>query len=216
MELPRDTPQLFGDYKVEEYVKAGAFGHVFRVSKEGIDYGLKWLKEDPPSHGLDRIKNEIWALKQLDHPSIPKVFAEGLERDRPWFVMSYVRGIDLARQIEQKRKDRAMFSEMEVLRVLVDVLSALAHMHDRGITHRDVKHDNIVTDAATTRCWLLDVGCCAAADRPYTADTFWNVGASRFSPPSKLNYPKVVVPNHDVFAVGVVGYLLLTRQYLGR
>jgi HD superfamily phosphohydrolase len=210
---PSDTPEHFGDFKVEEYIKTGAFGHVFRVSKENKEFAVKWLKESPPEHGLERLKNEIWALRQLDHASIPRFYDEGIELGRPWFAMTYVRGDDVAKQLDRKAKEHAFFGEMEVLRVLIDTLSALTHMHERGILHRDVKHDNIVTDASVTRCSLLDVGCCTSKERPYSADTFWNIGASRFSPPAKLLHPKETRENHDVFAAGVVSYLMLTHQY---
>lgn len=210
---PSNSPEHFGTFKVEEYIKTGAFGHVYRASQEGKDYAIKWLKESPPEHGLDRMKNEIWALGKLDHKCIPKLYGEGIEQERLWFAMTFVRGDDIAKQLEQKAKEHAFFGEMEVLRVLIDTLSALAHMHERGVLHRDVKHDNIVTDASVTHGWLIDVGCCTSVERPYSADTFWNIGASRFSPPSKLLHPKETRENHDVFAAGVVCYLMLTHQY---
>ncbi len=43
--------------------------------------------------------------------------------------------------------------------------------------------------------------------------SFRNVGAYRYNPPSKLRHPSVVHPTHDVFAVGVTAYLLLTNEY---
>lgn len=86
-------------------------------------------------------------------------------------------------------------------------------MQSRGIYHRDIKHNNIIADTTLNRVWLIDVGCCDGEGRPYTADTFWNIGASRFSHPSKLQHPKITMPNHDTFAVGVIAYLLTARMY---
>jgi HD superfamily phosphohydrolase len=60
---------------------------------------------------------------------------------------------------------------------------------------------------------LIDFGFCRGIEQPAHAPSFWNVGASRFAPPSKLDYPSKTHPTHDVFAVGVVAYLLLTNKF---
>ena len=44
-------------------------------------------------------------------------------------------------------------------------------------------------------------------------DSFWRVGSARFSPPSKLSRPALADPSHDIFAVGVVAYRMLTGRY---
>ena len=211
--IPNGTPAEFGSYIVESYLGSGAFGYVYRVAHEGNTYALKWLKPDAPDHGAERMKNEIWALRELDHPSIPKVYFDGVENGRPFFVMTFARGDNLTTQIERMRKERGHFSDFQVLKVLTEMLDVVVHMQDRNITHRDIKHDNILTDSTWTRCWLLDIGCCDAPSRPYSARTFWNIGAARFSPPSKLRHPQETKGTHDVFAIGVVGYLLVTFEY---
>jgi len=213
--LPPGTPSSFGGFKVERLLGTGAYGYVFSVVTGDDEFALKWLKPDPPTNGEIRMKNEVWALHSLHHPSIPSLIpgGEGTELGRPYYVMSLARGETLEALINQQKQQGGWFSELQIINLLVLILDAVAHMHDRAIYHRDIKHNNIMADISLNRVWLIDVGCCDGKDRPYSADTFWNIGASRFSPPSKLQHPKDTKPNHDTFAVGVVAYLLVTQAY---
>src|SRR5207237_3803295 len=89
----------------------------------------------------------------------------------------------------------------------------LTYMHDQGVYHRDVKDDNIIATDAGREVTLVDLGFCKGLGQPSQVQTVWNAGAARYAPPEKLDHPADANPTHDVFAVGVVAYLLLTNQY---
>ena len=213
--LPGTAPDAFGKFHTKRHLGSGAFGDVFLVRDAKQDYALKWLKSDAPARADVRFKNEIWALGQLDHPAIPKLVPEGEGQmlGRPYYVMTLAHGETLEKIIEKNKAQGAWFSELQVINLLVLIFEAATHLQSKGIAHRDIKPDNIIADLSLNRVWLLDIGCCTGTGRPHSADTFWNIGASRFSPPSKLLHPKETKTSHDTFAIGVVAYLLVTAQY---
>ena len=209
-----EHPSTLGKYQVAEYLGRGSFGDVYRVHDEsGDEYALKWLQAGVGYQGTARFKNEVWALSNLDHPVIPQILDQGEWEGRPWYVMTLARGTPLRDVYKKQVEERGTSSEFRVLTIAVNVLDALAHMHDRAIFHRDVKDDNIMATDSVSHVTLIDFGFCEGRGQPEDAGTFWPVGAARYSPPSKLLHPKKTHPTHDVFAVGVVGYLLLTNEY---
>jgi len=207
-------PSSFGNYSVIRHIGSGAFAHTYEAQKPNEDpCAIKWLKENPAEHGHERFRNETWALRQLAHPNIPKFLGEGSHLGRPYIVMSLARGVSLREISNAQLRDKGSMSQQRLVGILEEVLSALEHMHSQTIFHRDVKHDNIVSNPSESQVMLIDLGMCTGVGQPVDAATFWNAGASRFSPPSKLRYPSKNHPNHDSFAVGVLAYLLLTNDY---
>lgn len=209
-----ETPERIDDYEVEQLLGSGAFGHTYQVrTPEGEHFALKWLRSDPEPTGPKRFENEVWALKHMSHPSIPAYRGEGMHQGRPYLVMSLAEGQTLQSFLDQQIRERGTMSELRVLNVARSILSALAHAQDRGIYHRDVKLANVIASASAQRVALIDFGVCKGQGQPNDAATFWNAGASRTSPPTKLRHPTEVHPTHDVFAVGVIAYALLTNRY---
>lgn len=103
--MPIGTPTKFGEFIVKNFLGAGAYGYVFRVSRGDDDYALKWLKAETPQNGSLWMKNEIWALGQLSHPAIPALIdgGQGVEANRPYCVMSLARGGTLERLIDRQK-----------------------------------------------------------------------------------------------------------------
>jgi hypothetical protein len=202
------------EYGVLERLGSGSFGETFRVAgPDGTEYALKLLRPGADSDARLRFRNEIWALKALDHRVIPKFVDEGIYEGRPYLVESLARGKPLRKQLEEQRREYSASSQMRVLSITIAVLDALAHMHERGILHRDVKDDNIIATQSVSHVSLIDFGYCKGPGQPADVPSLWNVGAARYSPPDKLEHPTHAHATHDVFAVGVTGYLLLTNCY---
>lgn len=207
----------FDNYRIIEAIGGGSYGQVYLVEKlgsaKGDRYALKWQKAPATHEMVARFQNEVWALRQLDHQAIPKLIDQGSKDGRDFFVMTLASGLSLRKLYQAQCHEGAPCSVMKVLAVIEAVLDALAHMHSKNICHRDVKDDNIVANASASEVHLIDLGCCRGDGQPAEHQTFWGVGASKYSPPDKLQHPTAVNPTHDVFAVGVVGYLLLTNEY---
>jgi HD superfamily phosphohydrolase len=201
-------------YTVREFLGGGSYGDVYKVTdSDGNTHALKLLKENAPPEGRSRLLNEAWALEQLDHPSLPKLSARGEYNGLPYIVMTLAHGKSLRHQVIENRNDGGAFPFVRVLSIITAVLKALRHMHEKEILHRDVKDDNILVTPSGSEITLIDLGFCKGISQPEDPGTFWNAGAARYSPPSKLIYPSRALAAHDVFAVGVVAYLLLTNHY---
>lgn len=206
--------ESFDRYTVVSRIACGSYGCTYEVQSEtGEHLALKWLRSDPADHARERFTNEVWALRQLTHPCIPHFVGQGCRDDRPFIVMSLARGETLRRIVERQSNEQGPMSQQRLLGIIEQVLSALEHMHSLGIFHRDVKDDNIIANPSESQVTLVDLGVCKGVGQPVDAATFWNAGASRYSPPSKLKNPTAAQASHDVFAVGVTAYLLLTNNY---
>lgn len=83
----------FGNYRVERQLgPGGAYGVAYLVSdKDNNQAVLKWLKPEAPREGRARFENEVWALKKLAHPYLPKFIDRGEAEGRPYIVMSFAK-----------------------------------------------------------------------------------------------------------------------------
>jgi HD superfamily phosphohydrolase len=127
--------------------------------------------------------------------------------------MSLARGASLRKRLSIPVQERGTFGEKWVLRIVCTILDAICHMQTLNIAHRDIKDDNVVCDDQAEEVVLIDFGFCTGASQPAEADSFIQIGATRYSPPSKLRHPSQPHPTHDIFSVGVLAYLLLTNAY---
>ena len=151
--------ESIGGYKVLEHLGSGSFADTYRVKGSTEEqYALKLLRSTADDEGRRRFPNEIWALKALDHVAIPKFIAEGIHGDRPFLVQSLARGSSLRKLVEKQRTEGGPCALMRVLQIAGIVLDALAHMHERGVLHRDVKDDNIIATPSVSHVSLADSG----------------------------------------------------------
>src|SRR3954447_26541304 len=90
---------------------------------------------------LKRFRSEAVVTRKLQHPNAVRVDDfDTTEDGRPYIVMEYVEGMDLRHAIEKS----GPFSIARTLNIGKQVASALAAAHKLGITHRDIKPDNIL------------------------------------------------------------------------
>src|SRR5690349_20451151 len=130
-------------YRVERLVGTGGMGWVFRAihALDGHVVALKVLREDQLGldRAVDRMMREASILASVSHPGIPKFYECGLLADgRPWIAMELVDGQSL-----HARMTRGTLAPDEVLDFIGPVVDVLTAAHARGVTHRDLKPDNI-------------------------------------------------------------------------
>ena len=147
-DLDRHEPLQPGDrvsaYRIEAVVGTGGMGWVFRARHLLDDriVALKILREDQLTldRSVDRMMREATILASVSHPGIPRLHECGLLSDgRPWIAMDLVEGTPLAGRMHQ----RGVVAADEVIELVGSVADVLAAAHDRGVTHRDLKPDNI-------------------------------------------------------------------------
>lgn len=201
-------------YSIQEALGTGAYGITYLArDKAGRAYALKLLRSDAPSEGRQRMENEEHALRQIDHHAFPTFVRSGTFASRPYIVMSYAEGLTLRSWIDSNITEQSFFGGMRTLVVLERLLEGLVDIHKIPLLHRDIKDDNVIISTSGQQVTILDLGQCTGRGTPHPDITFWNIGAARFSPPSKLQNPSVALETHDVFSVGVTGYRMLTNTF---
>jgi serine/threonine protein kinase len=154
MELGR----LLGNrYRLERVLGAGGMGVVYlaRDERESRPVAVKILHEDPDDdqQRRKRFLREAWAVSQLSHPYIVRVYEQGEEPGgAAWIAMEYLDGTNLGDIL-----DRGRLPLRDVVTTLVPVARALGAAHRAGFVHRDVKPDNILV-CGDGRPVLVDFG----------------------------------------------------------
>jgi eukaryotic-like serine/threonine-protein kinase len=138
------TGSMVSAYRIERLLGTGGMGWVYRALHvlEDRHVALKILREDQlrQDRGIDRMMREAQILATVPHGGIPSFYECGLLPDgRPWIAMELIEGTPLSVRIAE-----GALAHDDVLDIVADVSGVLAAAHERGITHRDLKPDNIL------------------------------------------------------------------------
>lgn len=188
-------------------IGSGGMSTVFLGRDEVLDrpVAVKILK--PGFEGSEvgeRFQREGRTAARLSHPNVVQVFDAGEDtldvRNVSYIVMEYVSGGDLQHLIDAKG---ALPASM-LMRIGADIASSLAHAHERGIIHRDVKPRNILVDGSGLPK-LTDFGIARALDSTQTTQTGSYLGTATYSSPEQLQ-GREVTPKSDIYSLGVTLY----------
>ncbi|HEU4700414.1 MAG TPA: serine/threonine-protein kinase [Gemmatimonadales bacterium] len=201
--LPKLQEALTDRYTVEREIGHGGAARVFRAhAPDGEVVALKVLHPELlVSTTADRFLREIQICRQLDHPNISHLIDSG-ERDwLVYYVMRYIEGPTLRAVLDRVRR----LSISDATRVATDLLAALAHAHERGIIHRDVKPENVTI--SPQGAVLLDFGIARAIDRS-AAEALTRsgitVGTSKYMSPEQITGTRDLSPGTDLYSLACV------------
>lgn len=188
----------------------GATSVVYRAteSRTGKQVALKRLHRQMlrSDEALARLRRELKALGQLNHPSIVKVIDVISWDSDPTIVMDYVPGDDLKERLDHEGPLPADMAE-RIARTLFDVL---ATTHGAGIVHRDLKPQNIrVTPDGNV--FLLDFGSARLDATSQLTGTGTTVGTPEYMAP-ELFVGSVYDPRVDIYGVGATLFECLTGR----
>ncbi len=146
-----------GAYVIERLLGRGGMGEVWLASRSDGRFegrcALKFLERSVAQPKLaERFRHEGRLLARLTHPNIARLLDAGTLDDRQYLALEYVDGEPIDRYCESQSLDfRAP------VRLVLDVISAIAHAHTNLVIHRDIKPSNVlVTRDGTAK--LLDFG----------------------------------------------------------
>ncbi|CAG0899438.1 unnamed protein product [Cyprideis torosa] len=155
--LPNYFPAIQGCRSVEEFtclnrIEEGTYGVVFRAKDKKTEeiVALKRLKMEKEKEGFPITSlREINTLLKAQHKNIVTVreIVVGSNMDRIFIVMDYVEH-DLKSLMETLKRGGQVFLQAEVKTILRQLLSAVAHLHDNWILHRDLKTSNLLLSVA--------------------------------------------------------------------
>lgn len=160
-------------------------------------FALKVLHQPIDDVASKRIKREIVAMQEIDHPSLMKV--EDADNDAKWFVMRYFINGTLSNNLNRYKGQ--LLKSLKAIRPLIHGVSIL---HSRGIIHRDIKPQNVFIEHNNDLV-LGDFGLVFFQDKDHSriSNTFENVGSWRWMPPWATNKRiDEVNPSFDVFSLG--------------
>ena len=147
---------------------------------------------------LENFSREAETLASLLHPGIVPVLRRFEAFGTAYFVMPFVEGITLDALIDDRRAKGNQFSEDDLRDMLERLLDALAHLHDHGIYHRDIKPGNILVTNGGVPV-LIDFG---SARQRLSERSLTVVESAGYTPFEQLQSRGNVGPWSDLYALG--------------
>ena len=203
---------LDGRYQLGTTIAEGSMGCVYRASRtrEGRRLAIKIMASELVADDTFRARflREAEVLSRLQHERIVSILDFGVSEDGlHYLVMDEVEGSSLAQQMG------APMDAERVARLLIQVARGLAHAHERGVVHRDLKPDNIMLGpAGDDDVRLVDFGIAILSDAPAGEERLTARGLA-------IGTPEYMAPEHltsnptdersDLFSLGIIGYELL-------
>ncbi len=203
---------LAGRYRLGHEIGVGSTAVVHRGHdrRTGEDVAIKLFTVGPSPAGDGRNRREVEILTGLRHPGLVGLRDAGTTDGRLFVVMDLVDGESLAAALRHEPLPPAT---VEVLGA--ELAEALAHVHARGIVHRDVKPANILLDA-DRRPRLTDFGIARLDGSTAVTRTGVVVGTAAYMAPEQVRGRAVSGPA-DIYALGLVLLEAVTgrREYPG-
>ena len=211
-----DSPELAGRrlgdrYALEEPIASGGMARVWRGLDEvlGRPVAVKILHDNLAQDGalLERFRMEAVAAARLSHPAVVRVFDTGIDDGVCYIVMELFDGSTLADVLD----DDGALSVAEAARVVGTTLQGLAHAHQEGVVHRDVKPSNILLGSGGT-VKVTDFGIAKAAFAQGDVTTTGNLlGTAKYLAPEQVQ-GGTVDARADLYSAGIVLYEALTGR----
>jgi serine/threonine-protein kinase len=202
---------LGSNYQLDRELTGGGMSRVFVATDLGLSRKVV-VKVLPPELAAgvnrDRFRREIQVAAQLQHPHIVPLLSAGEQGDLLWYTMPYIEGESLRAALERKRH----FTIREVMRLLHDIVDALAFAHERGVVHRDIKPANILTQGPHALVTDFGVAKALSASMPVTGLTSAGIaiGTPAYMAPEQLAGDATADQRVDIYAVGLLAYELVT------
>lgn len=216
--------EFIGKYEiVEKNIGRGGEGIVHKVKDKetGTEYAAKVLsyRNMEDFSELKRIHKQASVLEGLVHDNVMK-YVDSFVREIPtdWgadtefiLVTELAEGDTLGNLMKKNYK----FSTEELVSIEEQILDALAHVHERGIVHRDIKPDNITYDPQTGNVKLLDFGIAKVLGQTTCLDSVGLLGTENYIAP-ELRRGGSPSPESDLYSVGATMIALARgKEYEG-
>jgi len=208
----RLTAALAERYRLEREAGQGGMATVYLAEdlKHRRKVAVKVLRPElAAALGPERFLREIEIAAQLQHPHVLPLFDSGEADGFLYYVMPFVEGESLRERL--KRENRLPIPE--AVRILREVVDALAHAHQHGVVHRDIKPDNVMLSGR--HATVTDFGVAKAVSAAGT-DKLTTVGVALGTPtymaPEQAMGETNLDHRADIYSVGALGYELLTGR----
>jgi eukaryotic-like serine/threonine-protein kinase len=200
-------------YVLERELAPGGMSRLFLAAERALERTVV-VKLLPPDYAsemsAERFRREMLVTARLQHPHILPVLNAGARDGLLYYVMPYVPGESLRGRMEREPR----LPVAEAVRILREIVDALACAHDAGVVHRDVKPENVLFQH--DHAVLADFGVARALDAaspgPRLTSTGLGLGTLGYMAPEQLGGEPDVDARADLYAVGVVAYEMLAGE----
>ena len=205
-----------GQYTLEEKIGAGGMGVVYKARHALLrrPTAVKLLDvEKTTDAAIARFEREVQLTSQLNHPNTIAIYDYGRTPEGIfYYAMEYLDGLALDDLVERFGPQ----PEGRVIHILQQVCGSLAEAHAVGLIHRDIKPANILLNrrgGIADFVKVLDFGLVKAvgSGREASLTAAGSItGTPQYLSPEPIERPDEVDARSDLYAVGAVGYFLLT------
>ena len=194
-------------YEVKAQIGKGSFSRVLRVENRETKelYALKMIEKNEIDG--NRQETELNVLQRVKHPNIVSLYDVFLSNTKFYLVLELATGGDLFDRIQKK----GYFQEERGKIVIRMVLSGLAYLHNLGITHRDLKLENLLykSPGNNSKIMISDFGLAhVRASKTDENGMSTTCGTAEYLAPEMLEgeiYTQLI----DMWAMGVITYVVL-------
>ncbi len=205
-----------GQYTLEEKIGAGGMGSVYRARHAMLRRPTAVKMLDPEkitANSIARFEREVQLTSELNHPNTITIYDYGRSSEGIfYYAMEYLEGITFHDLVSEQ----GALPEGRVVHLLRQLCGSLAEAHAGGLIHRDVKPANLMLTCrggVYDLVKVLDFGLVKAfggeQDDRLTASHSLT-GTPSYMSPEAISHPDTIDARTDIYAVGAVGYFLLT------
>ncbi|MGN7478646.1 Stk1 family PASTA domain-containing Ser/Thr kinase [Solibacillus silvestris] len=201
---------ISGRYKILRLIGGGGMSNVYLAHDIilGRDVAIKILRYDLSNEEElhRRFQREALSATSLTNPNIVSIYDVGEDGDMHYIVMEYIKGKTLKQYIQE-------FSPLSAARsihIMKQLTSAIAHAHENGIIHRDIKPQNILMDEEGN-VKITDFGIATSLGATSFTQTNSVIGTVHYLSPEQAR-GGIATMRSDIYALGIVLYELLTGE----
>ena len=193
-------------YAIERELGSGGMATVYLAEdlKHHRKVAVKVLRPDlAAALGPERFLREIEIAAQLQHPHILPLHDSGEADGFLYYVMPYVRGESLRERLAQHGE----LPIVDAVKIMREVVDALAHAHEQGVVHRDIKPDNVMLSGR--HALVTDFGVAKAVSEATGRAKLTTAGVALGTPsymaPEQATADPTMDHRADIYAVGALG-----------
>ena len=218
-DLQNQLQEILGSaYRVDRELGGAGMSRVFVATEVELERQVV-VKVLPPDLAaginIDRFRREIQLAARLQHPHIVPLLAAGAKGSLLYYTMPFIAGDNLRTRLTK----RGEFPVQEATKILREVADALSYAHEQGVVHRDIKPENILISG--NHALVLDFGVSkalssATSETATEGPTLTSLGIALGTPAYMAPEQAAADPNvdarADIYALGIVGYELLSGR----
>ncbi len=205
MPFAADEPRSVGHWQLQAVLWRGRWTTVYRATPGELDrdcpgdYAVKIARVSGDELASRILKTEATVGSSVFHPHLVPVLAWQTDLPRPYLVLPFLPGSSLRRQLESGCGLRPRL----VIWWLRQTAEAVTALHEAGWLHGDIKPENVMV-SPSGHATLIDLGFVRPFDSAEGRKEL--MGTPAYAAPERLSRQPRVLPQSDVYSLGVMAY----------